>query len=65
MSGLVEATACLEFARQHLRDSDNMRKMIRWSDGTQLISLGTIPSTMTGEHQELLITCYYHGYCEA
>ena len=41
-------TACLEFAKRHLKESQTIRNKILWSDETNINSLSWIPSIASG-----------------
>lgn len=57
----MEATAHLQFAKHHLKNSESMRAKILWSGDLQLNSLGRAPSPMS-EHQSPLTICVVkHG----
>lgn len=51
MSLHQEATTCLVFVKQHLKDSENMKMMkIWWSDDSSLTSLGRALYMLSSRH---------------
>jgi len=55
-------TACLEFAKRHLKDSQTMRNKILWSDETKIKLLGLYAKCYVWRKR---VTAHHHPYSEA